>query len=42
MSGKKEHEKLHFYRYVETELNRIAEYSENYVSDESLRIMKRI
>lgn len=42
MSKEGKHEILRFYRYVESELNRIAKYSDVYVSDESLRIMKRI
>ena len=42
MNEKKKHGMLHFYRYVEVELNRIAECSEVYASDECLRIMKRI
>ena len=42
MNDKKKHGMLHFYRYMEVELNRIAECSEVYVTDESLRIMKRI
>ena len=42
MNEKKKHGILHFYRCVEAELNRITECSEVHVSDESLRIMKRI
>lgn len=42
MNEKGKHEMLHFYRYVEAELNRITAVSELYFTDESLRIMKRI
>ena len=42
MNDKEKHGMLHFYRYMDVELNRIAECSEVYVTDESLRIMKRI
>ena len=42
MTRERGREILHFYRYVEAELNRITEVSEGYFTDESLRVIKRI